>query len=70
MAQSGKLTALKIAALARAKKPGFYGDGVGLYLQIRQYARLCKAEYSDIAWGAAARSRPRQSRDLEPGRGT
>jgi integrase len=38
MARSGKLTALKVAALARAKKPGFFGDGGGLYLQISRYA--------------------------------
>ena len=37
MARSGKLTAVKVAALARAKKPGFYGDGGGLYLQISRY---------------------------------
>ena len=37
MARLGKLTALKVAALARVKKPGFYGDGGGLYLQISRY---------------------------------
>src|SRR5215831_9838435 len=38
MARSGKLTAVKVAALARGKKPGFYGDGGGLYLQVSRYA--------------------------------
>jgi integrase len=37
MARSGKLTAVKVAALARAKKPGFFGDGGSLYLQISRY---------------------------------
>jgi integrase len=37
VARSGKLTAVKVAALARGKKPGFYGDGGGLYLQVSRY---------------------------------
>src|SRR6267154_4089930 len=34
MARSGKLTVLKVAAIARAKVPGYYSDGGGLFLQI------------------------------------
>lgn len=32
----GKLTALKITALLKARKPGLFNDGGGLYLQIRR----------------------------------
>src|SRR6266851_3844990 len=34
MARAGRMTALKVAAVARAKAPGYYGDGVGLFLQV------------------------------------
>ena len=34
MAHIGQLSALKVAALIRRGKPGHYGDGGGLYLQI------------------------------------
>jgi integrase len=37
MARSGKLTVLKVAAIARAKVPGYYSDGGGLFLQISRY---------------------------------
>jgi integrase len=37
MAHSGRLSALRIAALIRAGRPGHYGDGGGLYLQISHY---------------------------------
>jgi Arm DNA-binding domain len=37
MARSGKLNAVKVAALVRARKPGFYGDGGSLYLQVSRY---------------------------------
>src|SRR6267154_4307135 len=37
MARSGKMTVLKVAALARAKIPGYYSDGGGLFLQISRY---------------------------------
>ncbi|HZT88625.1 MAG TPA: Arm DNA-binding domain-containing protein [Stellaceae bacterium] len=31
------MTALKVAAIARAKAPGYYGDGGGLFLQISRF---------------------------------
>jgi hypothetical protein len=31
MARSGKLTVLKVAAVARAKIPGYYSDGVASF---------------------------------------
>jgi len=34
MARAGRMTALKVAAIARAKAPGYYGDGGGLFLQV------------------------------------
>ena len=37
MARSGKLTVLKVAAVARAKIPGYYSDGGGLFLQISRF---------------------------------
>jgi integrase len=37
MARAGKMTAVKIAAIARAKAPGYYSDGGGLYLQISRF---------------------------------
>jgi integrase len=37
MARVGKMTVLKVAALARAKIPGYYSDGGGLFLQISRY---------------------------------
>jgi len=37
MARAGKMTALKVAAIARAKAPGYYGDGGGLFLQISRF---------------------------------
>jgi integrase len=37
MARVGKLTALKVTAIARAKAPGYYSDGGGLFLQISRY---------------------------------
>jgi len=37
MARAGKMTALKVAATARAKAPGYYGDGGGLFLQISRF---------------------------------
>jgi integrase len=37
MARSGKLTVLKVAAIARAKVPGYYSDGGGLFLQISRF---------------------------------
>jgi integrase len=37
MARSGKLTALKVSSIVRAAKPGYSGDGGGLYLQISKY---------------------------------
>jgi hypothetical protein len=36
MAITGKLTALKVA---QAKRPGLYGDGGGLYLQVTKHGR-------------------------------
>jgi integrase len=35
--RTGKLNALKVAALVRAGKPGYTGDGGGLYLQISKW---------------------------------
>ena len=35
--QAGKLNAMKVAALVRAAKPGYTGDGGGLYLQISKW---------------------------------
>jgi integrase len=35
--RTGKLTAVKVAALVRAGKPGYTGDGGGLYLQISKW---------------------------------
>ena len=37
MAQVGRTTALKVAAIARAKAPGYYGDGGGLFLQVSRF---------------------------------
>jgi integrase len=37
MARAGKMTALKVASVARAKVPGYYGDGGGLFLQISRF---------------------------------
>jgi integrase len=37
MARPGKLTALKVASVVRDAKPGYTGDGGGLYLQISSY---------------------------------
>lgn len=37
MARAGKMTALKVAAIARAKAPGYYGDGGGLFLQVSRF---------------------------------
>ena len=37
MARVGKLTVLKVVAIARAKAPGYYSDGGGLFLQISRY---------------------------------
>ena len=31
------MTALKVAAIARAKAPGYYGDGGGLFLQVSRF---------------------------------
>jgi hypothetical protein len=39
----GKLTALKVA---REKRPGLYGDGGGLYLQITAGARSHRSSVS------------------------
>lgn len=38
MARSGKMTVLKLAAIARAKAPGYYSDGAGLFLQISRFS--------------------------------
>jgi integrase len=35
--RTGKLTAVRVAALRRAAKPGYTGDGGGLYLQISKF---------------------------------
>jgi hypothetical protein len=35
--RAGRLTAMKVAALVRAAKPGYTGDGGGLYLQISRW---------------------------------
>jgi len=56
VARSGKLTALKVAALVRAKKPGFYGDGGNLYLQISRYG-------GSASWVFRYRVGPRRLRD-------
>jgi integrase len=37
MARAGKMTALKVAAAARAKVPGYCGDGGGLFLQVSRF---------------------------------
>src|SRR5712692_8858601 len=37
MARAGRMTALKVAAVARAKAPGYYGDGGGLLLQVSRF---------------------------------
>jgi integrase len=37
MALTGKLSAVKVDAIRRAKKPGYAGDGGGLYLQVSRY---------------------------------
>ncbi|MBV9017557.1 MAG: integrase arm-type DNA-binding domain-containing protein [Alphaproteobacteria bacterium] len=37
MARAGKMTALKVARIARAKVPGYYGDGGGLFLQVSRF---------------------------------
>jgi integrase len=37
MARAGKMTALRVAAIARSKVPGYYGDGGGLFLQISRF---------------------------------
>src|SRR5260370_19198249 len=37
MARAGRMAALKVAAIARAKAPGYYGDGGGLLLQISRF---------------------------------
>jgi integrase len=37
MARAGKLTALKVASVARATAAGHYGDGGGLFLQISRF---------------------------------
>lgn len=37
MARAAKMTALKVAAIARAKAPGYYGDGGGLFLQVSRF---------------------------------
>ncbi len=37
MARMGKLSAAKFAALVRARRPGHYGDGGGLFLQVSRY---------------------------------
>jgi integrase len=37
VARAGKLTAIKVAAIVRAGKPGYHGDGGSLYLQISKY---------------------------------
>ena len=37
MARAGKMTALKVTAAARAKVPGYYGDGGGLFLQVSRF---------------------------------
>src|SRR4029077_13571891 len=37
MARADKRTALKVAAIARAGAPGYYGDGGGLFLQISRF---------------------------------
>lgn len=37
MARTGKMTALKVAAIARARAPGYYGDGGGLFLQVSRF---------------------------------
>jgi Arm domain-containing DNA-binding protein len=39
--RAGKMTALKVAAIARAKVPGYYGDGGGLFLQISRFGTPC-----------------------------
>jgi integrase len=55
VARSGKLTAIKVAALVRAKKPGFYGDGGNLYLQV--------SRYGSASWVFRYRVGPRRLRD-------
>jgi integrase len=55
VARSGKLTALKVAALVRARQPGFYGDGGNLYLQI--------SRYGSANWVFRYRVGPRRLRD-------
>lgn len=37
MAQPGRLSAVKVKALVRAGKPGRFGDGGNLYLQVSRY---------------------------------
>lgn len=37
MARAGKMTALKVAAIARAKAPGYSSDGGGLFLQVSRF---------------------------------
>jgi integrase len=74
--RTGKLTALRVGQIVRAAKPGYTGDGGGLYLQISKYgtpswcfryrvgARLREAGLGSFdTWGLAeARDRAREFR--------
>ncbi len=78
MARAGKLTTMKVAAITRAAKPGYTGDGGGLYLQISKYGtpswafryrvsgRLREAGLGSLdTWSLAeARERARRFRQL------
>jgi integrase len=74
--RTGKLTALRVGQIVRAAKPGYTGDGGGLYLQISKYgtpswsfryrvgARLREAGLGSLdTWSLAeARERAREFR--------
>ncbi|HEX5453384.1 MAG TPA: integrase arm-type DNA-binding domain-containing protein [Stellaceae bacterium] len=78
MARAGKLTSMKVASIVREAKPGYTGDGGGLYLQISRYGtpswvfryrvggRLREAGLGSLdTWSLAeARTRARQMRQM------
>jgi hypothetical protein len=79
MARAGKLSVLRVAAAVRNKRPGYTGDGGGLYLQISKYGtpswvfryRLQDGRLREMGLGpldtwslAEARERARRLRQL------
>src|SRR5260370_41445229 len=75
MARAGKMTALKVAAIARGKVPGYYGDGGGLLLQVSRFGtaswvfryrvtgRLREMGLGSLDTIADARERARKARE-------